>query len=397
MQNLKHQVLQIEKEAIFSFNAAALKKEIDQDGCLMQYDVPIARSGAFDYVAFEFGFLESDGIDPNQLITVYRSDASFSDEVINKNPEIPFTNDHPEGVVNVHNSRQLRVGSVHGLYFKNGILYAKYIKVYDPDTISQIENGIKKEVSIGFEARYEFKPVVVNGVTYDGLEEVVRINHLSLVDTGKAGPQIKMHKMNKETKKMSEEKLMTVSVNGVDVLVPAEQAIQINAAKTAEMFSQVNSTLEKITNSIEQLSIAVNAKNEDAEEMKEDDLSNKKNEDEQEDKKASNKKNEDSGDDEEDKKTASENEDDEDKETKDTENAEPDEVVATKPDAVNSKNLADLMSKVIGNAQQSSKGLLASDCEISDNVYTPDFVINNSEKFDAYTVLAAFINKYSTH
>jgi hypothetical protein len=278
---------------------------------------------------------------------------------------------------------------VNGLYFKNGILYAEYIKVYDENTISQIENGIKKEVSIGFEAQYDFNPVVVNGVTYDGLEEVIRINHLSLVESGKAGPQIKMHKMNEESK-MSEEKLITVNVNGIDVLVPTEQAIQINAAKTAEMFGQVNSTLEKITNSLEKLSVVVNAKNEDDEEKsdsaddetKEDLSANKKNADE--DDKKENAKNAD--DEDEDKKEDAKNSDDQ------------DQVVATKPDAVNSQRLSDLMGQVINKGQQAnSNPLLLSDCEISENVYTPDFIINNSDNFDQYTVLAALRNKFCAY
>ncbi len=188
---------------------------------------------------------------------------------------------------------------------------------------------------------------------------------------------------------MPEEKLITVKVNGIDVLVPTEQAIQINAAKTAEMFGQVNSTLEKITNSLEKLSVAVNAKNEDDEEKsdsaddetKEDLSANKKNADE--DGKKENAKNAD--DEDEDKKEDAKNSDDQ------------DQVVATKPDAVNSQRLSELMGQVINNGQQGNNSFLLSDCENSENVYTPDFIINNSERFDQHTLLAAFRNKFCAY
>lgn len=273
------------REGRIAFNAANIKKEIDEDGYLINYDVPIARIGDFVYRAYEFSFMEEDGIDPSKPLTVYRDETSFSKEVLSKNKDIPFTNDHPDGAVTVDNARDVRVGTVGDLYLKNGTLYAEKIVVYDKGTIEDIEERNKKEVSIGFQASYLFQPVTINGKDYDGTEQVIRINHLSLVDAGKAGPEFKMH--HKEEVKMSQEITTKVMVDDVSVDVPMDKAFAINQARTESMIEKMANAISALTTKVEALAVAVNAKNEDEKEDKEEkkeESENAKNEDDKEDK-----------------------------------------------------------------------------------------------------------------
>ena len=247
----------------FSLNDEG-KQKINEDGVLEQYDVPIARDGSFDYRAGEIGFLTADQIDPMQLLSLYRSKNSFTKEILDKNKDIPFTNDHPEQGVNIENARQVRVGSVQNLYFKDGTLYAGLITIYDQDTIGQVQNG-KKEVSIGFEAYYKITPTRINGQQYDGTEDIIRINHLSLVDKGKAGQDFKLHKHEE----LPVEKV-NMNIGGEDLKVDANLAFALNREQTETKFQTINSQLEALTQSVNALVAQINADDEKEEDKKED-------------------------------------------------------------------------------------------------------------------------------
>ena len=370
----------ISQVSTLSFNAGGLKKEIDTDGFLVHYDVPIARSGAFQYRAYEFGFSVADGYDPNELINVYRHDNNFREEVLQKNSIIPFTNNHPNGKVDIDNARYVNVGAVTGLYFKDNVLYASEIKIYDQDTIDDIEKGDKKEVSIGFEARYEVEPVTIDGVTYDGLEEVVRINQLSLVAVGKAGHEFKMHK--EEKSRMSNAETVKTTVNGVEVELSAEQAIALNQAETKKMFDQVNLSIESIANSVKELAEVVTRKNE--EENKDD----CKNEDEA--------KEDETKEDVAENKCTSKNEDKEEKDEKEDEydddahNEEKEEDKDDTKDAKNGEAVVKAMESLYS-ANSSSKSMGP-----TDRYYTADQVLNSTSKrkFSDFEIMAAVRNKY---
>lgn len=270
------------RSACFSLNDInSLKKEINQDGFLIQYDVPIARTGDFVYRAYEFAFTKKDGVDPNKELKLFRDESSFTKEVLEKNQDIPFTNDHPTGAVNVKNARREIVGGVHDLYMNGDTLYAGRIVIHDEKTIDDIENKGKKEVSIGFEACYQFSPVNINGVYYDGLEQVVRINHLSLVNAGKAGPEFKMHTKGEDV--MSQPETMQVTVKGVELDVPAEKAIALNKATAEDKFESLNSSVNALSEQLNSLIASLNAKEEKYDMSDKEDKSKPSKEDKKED------------------------------------------------------------------------------------------------------------------
>lgn len=260
-----------------------LKKQITEDGYLVHYDVPIARTGDFTYKAFEFAFVDNDLVNPMDDIKVYRDDSSFTQEVLNKTPDIPFTNDHPNGPVNVGNASSTVVGWVRDLYMKGDTLYAGRIIVHDKDTINAIEQQGKKEVSIGFEASYKLQPENINGEYFDGREQVLRINHLSLVNAGKAGPQFKMH--NKERHSMSQQETFKRTVNGVEVDVSAKEAIALSENETKQRLDSLETSLKGVSDQINALVEKLSAQNAKEMPSKEDKKEDQEAADEKSDKK----------------------------------------------------------------------------------------------------------------
>lgn len=276
-----------QRSAVFCFNASdAIKKEITPDGFLVQYDVPIARTGDFIYKAYEFAFISNDGVDPNQDFKVFRDHSSFTQDILDKNKDIPFTNDHPNGPVNTKNANRTIVGGVHDLYVDGDTLYAARIVIHDQKTIDDIEKKGKKEVSIGFEATYDLQPENINGSYYDGREKVLRINHLSLVNAGKAGPQFKMH-TKQESKEMSQPETVKVTINGVELDVPADKAIALNQAESNDKYQSLNDTVNTLSEKFNELITSLNEKSEEKSPSKED-----KKEDQDDDKKSDDKSDE---------------------------------------------------------------------------------------------------------
>jgi len=280
----------------YSFNSADIKKEINEDGFLVHFDVPIARTGGFEYNKYELAFLFDENTEPYKKINVYRGLESFSDEVLNKNKIVPFTNNHPKGGVHIDNANYTIVGDVYGLYAKDNILYAGGIITRDKDTINDIETGGKKEVSIGFEGKYILKPQTIDGVSYDGLEKIVRINHLSLVNEGKAGSAFKMH-AKQEDIPMSEKTFKT-DFDGIEVDLPYEKLAEVQNSKFTKLEKQIQiknsesedrlTKMETMLNAIMQ-KVTKNADDEDKKDDKKDDdsVENSDDEDEKEDKEMS--------------------------------------------------------------------------------------------------------------
>lgn len=107
----------------------------------------------------------------------------------------PFTDDHPPGMVTSNDYGSL----VKGACGQDAILLEKpaadgnrYVKltllVGDAATIRKIRDG-KVELSAGYTTVPVYKPGTDStGKTYDYLQTKIRINHLALVDRGRAGP-----------------------------------------------------------------------------------------------------------------------------------------------------------------------------------------------------------------
>lgn len=104
----------------------------------------------------------------------------------------PVTNDHPTRLVDVKNIKDHAVGHAGDIIERDGI-YVKVgtMTIYDEKTIADIESG-KVEVSCGYECDMEESPGVYQGESYDMIQKNIVYNHISVVDEGRAGPQVRL-------------------------------------------------------------------------------------------------------------------------------------------------------------------------------------------------------------
>lgn len=105
---------------------------------------------------------------------------------------VPVTNDHPTRLVDTTNIKQLAVGYVGDTIEVDGeFIKALTLTIFDQKAIMDAESG-KVELSCGYEARLEEAPGVYEGEPYDVRQRDIVYNHVSIVDEGRAGPQVRL-------------------------------------------------------------------------------------------------------------------------------------------------------------------------------------------------------------
>lgn len=173
-------------------------KELDGNNFLVAHDVPIAKTGIQQYSRAELG--DKDG-HPDELLNVYRPPETFNDEKLLKSFDgIPIVYEHPDnGKVDNHNFKQYAVGTVSGVYFKDGSLYAKKLTIIDKEAIRNVLNKSTNELSIGFKGEVIKESGKFNGIPYQYRESVIHANHLALCEQGKAGPYYAINSMKGKT------------------------------------------------------------------------------------------------------------------------------------------------------------------------------------------------------
>lgn len=161
-------------------------KEIDGNNFLVAYDVPIAKTGIQQYTREELG--DRNG-PPGEMVNVYRDPSVFEDEKLLETFDgIPIVYAHPDnGKVDNENFKDYVVGTVSGVYFKDGSLYAKKLTIIDKNAIEDVLNKFTNELSIGFRGKVIRSHGTFDGARYEYQEDVIHANHLALCERGKAG------------------------------------------------------------------------------------------------------------------------------------------------------------------------------------------------------------------
>lgn len=153
------------------------------EGFLICQNVPIARTGWYEYVASELG------LPGEAIVHVYRDpDEVFSPAAMASFEGKPVTNNHPPQGVEPLNAQAFVKGTVANVRRGRGdnddLLLADLI-IYDEQLIREIEQG-KREVSAGYEC--EYTPLEDGGYAQRNIVG----NHVAVVDAGRAGDRVRI-------------------------------------------------------------------------------------------------------------------------------------------------------------------------------------------------------------
>ena len=175
-----------------AYYGSTISPHIDRtpEGYLICRDVPINRTGTQTYLAHELGL---DG-DPNREVTVYRLEEDvFAPAALASFEGKDITRGHPPEMLTAENQSGYSRGHLEHVRRLGENTVADLI-VKDASLVSEVESGLLREVSCGYNCNFE--PYM------DGYKQTHIIgNHLAIVPRGRAGRDVAIHDATPEVEK----------------------------------------------------------------------------------------------------------------------------------------------------------------------------------------------------
>ncbi|AKO92699.1 hypothetical protein BEH_11705 [Priestia filamentosa] len=141
--------------------------------------VPITRPGVFPYQRSD-GTIQMEAKLPDEI---------FKESTIRSARSKPVTDDHPNEPVTIDNYNRYAKGLSHtDAAVRNLKLYVS-MTITDKALIQKIRDG-KREISIGFLSDVVAEKGTYNGDNYEYVQRNLEINHIAIVDQGRAGPEV---------------------------------------------------------------------------------------------------------------------------------------------------------------------------------------------------------------
>lgn len=208
------------------------------DGYLVA-EVRTARTGIQDYAGHEVGKPEM------AVVRVYRpEDQVFAKDSLGSYAHRPVTNDHPDESVTADNWRDVAVGQIGDEVARDGDYVRVPLIVMDAAAIKAVEDG-KRELSAGYTCDLAFESgVTPDGQPYDAIQKSIRINHVAIVQNGRAGYKARIgdgavswgasprHLTDQSLEREKIMTLKTVTVDGIPVEVTDQGATVIATLQT---------------------------------------------------------------------------------------------------------------------------------------------------------------------
>lgn len=178
-------VLAVDAAPLMAFDRA--NRSTDVDGHMHVETTNISKANVCPYLGSEIPNGDELGLDPSRVYMLYRDAAELeaSAKTYENKPlmmqHIAVSSDTPH--------KHFIVGCVSNVRFRYPYLVAS-LSVWDSEAIAAIESGAQKELSCGYRYTCDMSPGEINGVKYDGVMRGIVANHVALVETGRAGPDV---------------------------------------------------------------------------------------------------------------------------------------------------------------------------------------------------------------
>lgn len=163
-------------------------RTFDQDGRLHVSITNISKANVCPYHGSEIPDSEEMGLEPTRIYMLLR-DPEELEKAAHTFNNLPLLSEHVPFYVD-NPPKDLTIGSTGtDAEFKSPYLCNSLV-VWDAQAIKGIENEDQKEISCGYRYRADMTPGTYEGVHYDGVMREIRGNHVALVATGRAGPDV---------------------------------------------------------------------------------------------------------------------------------------------------------------------------------------------------------------
>lgn len=205
------------------YDTAPINK-VEQDantGFIHVNNVPIARVGVFPYLKAD-GSIEMEAKLPTELL---------ADTTVESANNKPVTDDHPEEFVTQSNANKYMKGfTASNAHVDNDTLRVD-MTITDAALIKEINQG-KQELSIGFETEIVPQKGEYKGTVYDSVQKSIQINHVAVVERGRAGHSVRLvgdsaEMVDEDIKKGNHMETTKVRLGDSDITVATSDADKI--------------------------------------------------------------------------------------------------------------------------------------------------------------------------
>ena len=172
-------VLAIDRESV---------RDFDKDNRLHVAMTNVSKANVCPYRGEEIPGWEELGLDPHRIYRLLRAPEELKKAAPTFN-RLPLLRQHVPVSADDHQPTEV-VGATgsdcefHDPYLTNSLV------VWAKDSIDAIENKARAELSAGYHYRADMTPGNFGGIPYDGVMRDVVGNHVALVETGRAGPDV---------------------------------------------------------------------------------------------------------------------------------------------------------------------------------------------------------------
>ena len=161
------------------YDTSYIKDYMETPEGYLTVNVPITRPGVFPYQRQD-GTVQMEAKLPDEI---------FSDRTIRSARSKPVTDGHPNEPVTIDNYQTYAKGMSHtDSRVEDFKLYIS-LTVTDKALIEKIHEGYN-EISIGFLSDVVAESGTYNGDQYEYVQRNVEINHIAIVEKGRAGPEV---------------------------------------------------------------------------------------------------------------------------------------------------------------------------------------------------------------
>lgn len=175
------------QDAAFAFDRASVRT-YDADGMLHVSSTPISKANVCVYYGKEIPDAEKLGLIPDKAYRLLRDPEELRKAAPTFNNK-PVLNKHlPFTIVNP--PKESIVGSTGtDARFEAPYLYNS-MGIHDLDSIMGVETERQKEISSSYRYRLDLTPGEYEGEAYDGVMRDIVCNHVAIVPSGRAGPDV---------------------------------------------------------------------------------------------------------------------------------------------------------------------------------------------------------------
>jgi hypothetical protein len=217
------------KLGVFAFDRSM--RTIDADGHLHVETANISKANVCPYYGHEIPNADELGLEPNKVYMLYRDAAELA-------AAAPTYHNKPLMMTHVAVSaddpqKYYVVGTVSNIRFEHPYLKAS-LAVWDAKAIEAIDSGAQEQLSCGYRYTADMTPgTSPEGEKYDGVMRGLMCNHVALVETGRAGPDVVV----------SDELPQDLSTMKISALVKALTPVLATDAKPADVSALIQTVI----------------------------------------------------------------------------------------------------------------------------------------------------------